>query len=90
MISIIIPTYNAAKFMPDLLESLFKQAVEDMEVIIVDDCSKDNTVETVKNYPVRVIQMEKNGGPAKARNRGVEEAAGDIIFFLDSFKSIFN
>jgi len=84
MISIVIPTYNASKFMPDLLESLFKQAVEDMEVLIVDDCSTDNTVEIVQKYPVRVIQMEKNGGPAKARNRAVEEAMGDIIFFLDS------
>lgn len=84
MISIVIPTYNASRFMPDLLESLFKQAVEDMEVLIVDDCSTDNTVEIVRKYPVRVIQMEKNGGPARARNRGVEEAMGDIIFFLDS------
>lgn len=84
MISIVIPTYNSAKFMPALLESIFKQAVEDMEVIIVDDCSTDNTVETVEKYPVRVIRMEKNGGPARARNRGVDEARGDIIFFLDS------
>jgi glycosyltransferase involved in cell wall biosynthesis len=84
MISIVIPTYNAAKFMPNLLDSIFKQAVEDMEVLIVDDCSTDNTVEVVKNYPVRVIQQEINGGPARARNKGVKEAKGDIIFFLDS------
>jgi glycosyltransferase involved in cell wall biosynthesis len=84
MISIIIPTYNAAGYMPNLLESILEQAVEDMEIIIVDDCSTDNTVEIVKKYPVRVIEMEKNGGPARARNRGVEEAGGDIIFFLDS------
>jgi glycosyltransferase involved in cell wall biosynthesis len=70
--------------MPDLLDSLFKQAVDDMEVLIVDDCSTDNTVEIVQKYPVRVVRMEKNGGPARARNKGVEEAAGDIIFFLDS------
>jgi glycosyltransferase involved in cell wall biosynthesis len=84
MISIVIPTYNASRFMPGLLESIFNQAVNDMEVIIVDDCSTDNTVEIVKKYPVRVIQMEANAGPAVARNRGVKEAAGDIIFFLDS------
>ncbi len=84
MISIVIPTYNSSGFMPNLLDSIFKQAVEDMEVVIVDDCSTDNTVEIVKQYPVRVIQMEKNGGPARARNRGVREAEGDIIFFLDS------
>jgi glycosyltransferase involved in cell wall biosynthesis len=84
MISIVIPTYNSSRFMPNLLESIFKQAVEDMEVIIVDDCSKDDTVNIAKKYPVSVIQMEKNGGPARARNRGVNEAKGDIIFFLDS------
>lgn len=70
--------------MPGLLDSIFKQAVDDMEVIIVDDCSTDNTVEIAGRYPTRIIQMEKNGGPAKARNRGVEAAKGDIIFFLDS------
>ncbi len=84
MISIVIPTYNASRFMPNLLFSIFNQEVEDMEVIIVDDCSTDNTVEVVRQYPVRVIRMEKNGGPARARNRGVKEAKGDIIFFLDS------
>ena len=84
MISIVIPTYNASGFMPGLLDSIFKQAVDDMEVIIVDDCSTDNTVEIGGRYPIRIIEMEKNGGPAKARNRGVEAAKGDIIFFLDS------
>jgi len=84
MISIVIPTYNASRFMPALLESIFNQAVNDMEVIIVDDCSTDNTVEIVTKYPVRIIQMETNAGPARARNRGVNEAEGDIIFFLDS------
>ena len=84
MISIVIPTYNSSRFMPALLESIFTQTIEDMEVIIVDDCSTDNTIEVLKNYPVRIVQMEKNGGPARARNRGVREAKGDIIFFLDS------
>jgi radical SAM superfamily enzyme YgiQ (UPF0313 family)/GT2 family glycosyltransferase len=84
MISIVIPTYNASPFMPGLMESIFKQKIKDMEVIIVDDCSTDNTVEIVKQYPTRVIEMEQNGGPAIARNRGVREASGDIIFFLDS------
>jgi glycosyltransferase involved in cell wall biosynthesis len=70
--------------MPQLLDSIFKQAVNDMEVIIVDDCSTDNTVEIAGKYSARVIRMEKNGGPARARNRGVQDAKGDIIFFLDS------
>lgn len=84
MISIVIPTYNAERFMPDLLGSIFRNKVDDMEVIIVDDCSKDDTVKIAKNYPVRVIELAKNGGPAEARNIGVEAAKGDIIFFLDA------
>lgn len=84
MVSIIIPTYNAERFMPGLLDSIFKQGVEDTEVIIVDDCSKDRTVEIAKGYPVRIIQLDRNSGPAKARNIGVKEARGDIIFFLDA------
>ena len=84
MISVVIPTYNAANYLSGLLDSIFKQAIDDMEVIIVDDCSTDNTIEVAKRYPVRVIKMDRNGGPARARNRGVREAKGDIIFFLDS------
>jgi glycosyltransferase involved in cell wall biosynthesis len=84
MISIVIPTYNSSKFMPNLLDSIFKNKVDDMEVVIVDDLSTDDTVEILNKYPVSVIELEKNGGPARARNIGVGEAKGDIIFFLDS------
>ena len=49
MISIVIPTYNSEKFMPHLLESIFKNGIEDMEVILVDDCSTDSTIELAKN-----------------------------------------
>ncbi len=84
MISIVIPTYNVSRFMPNLLDSIFGNRIDDMEVIIVDDCSKDDTVSIAKKYPVNVIELEVNGGPARARNIGVEAAKGDIIFFLDS------
>jgi glycosyltransferase involved in cell wall biosynthesis len=90
MISIVIPTYNASGFMPDLLDSIFKQSVEDMEVIIVDDCSSDDTVEIAGRYPVRLINLETNAGPAKARNIGVRAAKGDIIFFLDADVIVLN
>ena len=84
MISIVIPTYNAEKYMPALLDSIFHNKIDDMEVVIVDDCSTDDTVRICKSFPVRVITMERNSGPAKARNIGVEAAKGDIIYFLDS------
>lgn len=84
MISIVIPTYNAAGFMPDLLDSIFRQKTGDLEVIIVDDRSTDDTVRIAGSYPVRVIELDTNAGPAKARNLGVKAAQGDIIFFLDA------
>jgi glycosyltransferase involved in cell wall biosynthesis len=84
MVSIVIPTYNAERFMPALLDSVFRNKIDNMEVIIVDDCSKDDTVKIAKKYPVRLIELKKNGGPARARNIGAEAAKGDIIFFLDS------
>jgi glycosyltransferase involved in cell wall biosynthesis len=70
--------------MKPLLESIFRNKIKEMEVIIVDDCSKDDTVSIAKNYPVKVIELQKNGGPARARNIGVEASKGEIIFFLDS------
>jgi glycosyltransferase involved in cell wall biosynthesis len=84
MISIVIPTYNAERFMTPLLESVFRNKIEEMEVVIVDDCSRDDTVKTARKYPVNMIELQKNGGPARARNIGVEAAKGEIIFFLDS------
>ncbi len=90
MISIVIPTYNSEKFMPHLLESIFKNGIEDMEVILVDDCSTDSTIELAKKYPLKIIQLEKNVGPSRARNRGVKEARGDIIFFLDADVIVMN
>jgi len=70
--------------MAPLLDSVFRNKINDMEVVIVDDCSRDATVKVAKKYPVRVIELDKNGGPARARNIGVKAAEGDIIFFLDS------
>ncbi len=90
MISIVIPTYNSERFMPDLLNSIFKTGIGDMEVVIVDDCSTDNTVKIAKGYPVKIIELENNSGPAKARNLGVRAARGDIIFFLDADVVVMN
>jgi len=84
MISIVIPTFNAEGFIEGLLDSIFRQGIQDMEVIIVDDHSTDRTVEIAEGYPVKVIGLKENVGPARARNIGVREARGDVIFFLDS------
>jgi glycosyltransferase involved in cell wall biosynthesis len=89
-VSVVIPTYNAATFIRRTLESVFAQTRLPDEVIVVDDCSTDDTPAVVEQsarttkFPVRVIRMEKNcGGPAKPLNVGIEAAVGDLIATLD-------
>lgn len=88
--SIIIPVYNGSKFINNCVNSLFNQTYPEIEVVIVDDGSTDNTVETVneiiKNNPDRriILSQVPHGGPSAARNRGVELSTGDYICFLDS------
>lgn len=89
MLSIIIPTYNSGRFITPLLDSILKSASDlilekNLEIIIVDDCSTDNTVGVASVYHVRIIKLKVNSGPARARNTGAKEAKGDILFFLDS------
>jgi glycosyltransferase involved in cell wall biosynthesis len=84
-VSLIIPAYNAGKTIVSCLESALSQSLpkEYYEIIVVDDGSNDNTLDIVKNYPVRLI-AQSNKGPAAARNRGASEASGDILVFTDS------
>ncbi|MBO4780149.1 MAG: glycosyltransferase, partial [Selenomonadaceae bacterium] len=91
IISIIIPMYNAERFIGELLDSLLAQTLENFEVIIVDDCSKDSSYEVVKEYipkfdgRLKLLQMEKNSGAAPApRNKGFLYSRGDYIFFMDA------
>ena len=82
--SVIIPAFNAEETIDLTLKALKAQKnVEDFEIIVVDDGSKDRTAEIVDRYPVKLIKQE-NSGPASARNRGVEAAAADIVLFTDS------
>ncbi|WP_027184631.1 glycosyltransferase [Desulfovibrio inopinatus] len=84
-LSVVIPAYNAAATLPDLLEALAKQTVpaSDFEVLIVDDGSTDATAEIAHRAGVRVISQQ-NQGPASARNHGAREAHGKIVVFTDS------
>ncbi len=88
-ISVITPAFNAAEFLPLTIESVLSQTFTDYEMIIVDDCSSDNTFEIAneyakKNPQIRVIRQGKNGGVAAARNTALKAAKGDFIAFLDS------
>ena len=89
LISVIIPLYNSANFISPTLESVLNQTYQQFEVILVDDCSKDNTAEVVKRYAdkderIKYFLQSKNQGAAVARNRGMDEAQGRYIALLDS------
>ncbi|WP_315077731.1 glycosyltransferase [uncultured Clostridium sp.] len=85
MVSIIVPTYNNEKYIESALQSIFNQTYKDIEIIVVDDGSTDNTSEVLKKYTNKIIYIKKeNGGVASARNLGLNIANGEYIAFLDA------
>lgn len=84
-VSIVIPAYNAAKYICQSLDSVLSQTYRDFEIIVVDDGSIDNTKEVLKPYFGQIRYIYKpNGGPASARNTGINNAKGEYIAFLDA------
>ena len=88
LVSIIMPSYNTASFIAESIQSVLAQSYKDWELIIVDDCSPDNTDDVVKPYlsdeRIKYLKNEKNSGAAVSRNRALREAKGKWIAFLDS------
>lgn len=84
-VSVIIPTYNRAGTIRMAVDSALAQTYPDLEVIVVDDGSKDDSLGVLATYGDRIrVISQANGGPSAARNRGVQDATGEIIAFLDS------
>lgn len=88
-VSVIVPIYNVEKYLEKCINSLLSQTLEDIQIILVNDGSKDNSGNIAKEYEKnnkdRVIYVEKeNGGLSDARNYGLKYATGDFIAFLDS------
>src|SRR5688572_7994074 len=85
LISIIIPCYNHAQYLTKAIESVLNQNYKDVEIIVVDDESTDNTKEVTLSYgnPVKYI-YKKNGGLSAARNTGLEHIQGNYVVFLDA------
>ena len=84
LVSIIIPCYNTGHYLADAIESCLRQTHQDIEIIVVNDGSTDNTQEVAEQYAqVRHIYRE-NGGLAAARNTGIAQAKGDFLQFLDA------
>ncbi len=87
-VSVIVPVYNVEKYIEKCLDSLVNQTLEDIEIIIVNDGSKDDSVKIINKYLSKyknIVYVEKqNGGLSDARNYGMKYAKGDYIAFLDS------
>lgn len=94
MVSIIVPVYRAAQYIAETIEMVTKQTHQNWELLLIDDCSSDNSVEIILNTiekmsgqvpaRIRLIRKEKNEGAAQARNTGIELAKGRYIAFLDA------
>ncbi len=87
-ISVIIPVYNVEDLISTCLDSLIGQSLKEIEIICVDDCSQDSSLQQLQQYAagdsrIRVITQE-NRGPGGARNRGLDEASGQYILFVDA------
>ncbi len=84
-VSVVIPAYNAERFIVETVNSALNQTYQDLEVIVVDDGSKDGTVAALAQFGNRIrVHQQANGGVAKARNTGVSLARGTYIAFLDA------
>lgn len=87
-ISVVIPTYNRANQIEQAIQSVIEQTYQNLEILVVDDGSTDETekiVRSISDERIRYIRLERNsGGPALPRNIGVKNAEGSIIAFLDS------
>ena len=86
LFSVVVPAYNAGRFLPTALGSVYRQTVQDFEIVVVNDGSTDDTLEVLQSIsdPRLCIITRENGGECVARNQGMREARGKYIAFLDS------
>ena len=90
MVSIIVPVYNAARYIEKTIEMVNAQTYKDWELILVDDASRDGSAEVIEEVikaqgkRIRLIKKSRNEGAAAARNTGIDAAAGQYIAFLDA------
>jgi teichuronic acid biosynthesis glycosyltransferase TuaG len=88
LISIITPAYNSERFINETIESVIAQTYTNWEMIIVDDCSTDDTLKEIEQYNkekrIKIVRLKENSGPAIARNVAIKHASGHYLAFLDS------
>jgi glycosyltransferase involved in cell wall biosynthesis len=85
LVSVIIPNFNYANYVCDAIQSVIGQSYRNLEIIVVDDGSTDNSVDLITNsYPNIKFLVKENGGVSTARNLGIRESTGEYVCFLDS------
>jgi glycosyltransferase involved in cell wall biosynthesis len=87
LVSVIVPSYNTAKYVPDAVRSILSQSYQNLEVHVVDDGSKDNTREVMQQFaadPRVIYHYQENRGESGARNTGIRAAKGELIALLDA------
>lgn len=89
LVSIIIPVYNASRFLEETINSIQEQTYSNWEAIFIDDCSSDNSYNLIKKYQkedkrIKLIKNKTNSGAAVSRNNGIDHAEGDYLCFLDA------
>ena len=89
LVSIIVPVYNASAFLHETIKTVLEQTYDNWELIFIDDCSSDDSVEIIKKYQEKdkriiLVKNEKNSGAAISRNNGIKKAKGHYLCFLDA------
>lgn len=84
LISVIVPSYNAGTYLTQCLDNLICQTYKNIEIIVIDDGSTDDTAQIVNNYSTIKYVYKNNEGISSARNRGIDEASGEFIHFMDA------
>lgn len=89
LVSIITPVYNAERFLSDTIKSVQNQTYKNWEILLIDDCSKDNSAQIIKEFQkydnrIKYIKLKKNSGASASRNEGIRNAKGRFIAFVDS------
>src|SRR5690606_36042782 len=89
LVSIIVPNFNRAKYVQDALDSIINQSYKNLEILVVDDASSDDSVEVVEGYArrdgrIKLIKVETNKGAPYCRNLGLSRASGTYLNFFDS------